>query len=46
VVHFRGAGFWHQKDEMAGNPPIVPILIADKATVALSAEEGGKIKCV
>jgi hypothetical protein len=25
---------------------IAPILIADKATVAFSAEEGGKIRCV
>jgi hypothetical protein len=27
---------------MAGKNPIAPILIADKATVAFSAEEGGK----
>jgi hypothetical protein len=31
---------------MAGKNPIAPILIADKATVAFSAEEGGKIRCV
>jgi hypothetical protein len=31
---------------MAGPSPIAPILIVDKATVAFSAEEGGKIGCV
>jgi hypothetical protein len=31
---------------MAAKQPIAPILVADKATVAFSAEEGGKIRCV
>jgi hypothetical protein len=31
---------------MAGKAPIAPILIADKATLAFSAEEGEKARCV